>query len=119
MSKFGKKKEAVKSNNVVQSNLSTKDTWFLSGSASTVNPQGTSPESKKGRFPIWPEWSEADINVEKWDAGKGGKEKDKSGRSPILHVFEDPEGKLEFPSSLKVSLWKRPQEILTNKVRCT
>uniref|UniRef100_A0A8C6V6K9 Androglobin n=1 Tax=Naja naja TaxID=35670 RepID=A0A8C6V6K9_NAJNA len=83
---------------------------------STVNPQGTSPESKKGRFPIWPEWSEADINVEKWDAGKGGKEKDKTGRSPILHVFEDPEGKLELPSSLKVSLWKRPQEILTNKV---
>ncbi|KAG8123751.1 hypothetical protein E2320_019137, partial [Naja naja] len=116
MSKFGKKKEAVKSNNVLQSNLPTKDTWFLSGSASTVNPQGTSPESKKGRFPIWPEWSEADINVEKWDAGKGGKEKDKTGRSPILHVFEDPEGKLELPSSLKVSLWKRPQEILTNKV---
>ncbi|XP_026521814.1 androglobin [Notechis scutatus] len=116
MSKFGKKKEAVKSNNVLQSNLPTKDTWFLSGSPSTVNPQGTSPESKKGRFPIWPEWSEADINVEKWDAGKGGKEKDKSGRSPILHVFEDPEGKLELPSSLKVSLWKRPQEILTNKV---
>ncbi|ETE72859.1 Calpain-7-like protein, partial [Ophiophagus hannah] len=91
-------------------------TWFLSGSASTVNPQGTSPESKKGRFPIWPEWSEADINVEKWDAGKGGKEKDKSGRSPILHVFEDPEGKLELPPSLKVGLWKRPQEILANKV---
>lgn len=62
-------------------------TWFLSGSPSTVNPQGTSPESKKGRFPIWPEWSEADINVEKWDAGKGGKEKDKSGRSPILVRF--------------------------------
>ncbi|KAL7987700.1 hypothetical protein Chor_006619 [Crotalus horridus] len=116
MSKFGKKKEAVKSNNVLQSNVPTKDLWFLSGSASTVNPQGTSPESKKGRFPIWPEWSEADINVEKWDAGKGGKEKDKSGRSPILHVFEDPEGKLELPSSLKVSFWKRPQEILTNKV---
>ncbi|XP_070589776.1 androglobin isoform X2 [Erythrolamprus reginae] len=54
--------------------------------------------------------------MEKWDAGKGGKEKDKSGRSPILHVFEDPEGKLELPSSMKVNIWKRPQEILANKV---
>lgn len=41
-------------------------------------------EQKKGRFPIWPEWSEADINAEKWDAGKGGKEKDKTGKSPVL-----------------------------------
>ncbi|XP_063164994.1 androglobin [Candoia aspera] len=116
MSKFGKKKEVVKPNNVLQSNLPAKDLWFLSGSASTVNPQGASPELKKGRFPIWPEWSEADINAEKWDAGKGGKEKDKAGRSPILHFFEDPEGKIELPSSLKVSSWKRPQEILINKV---
>ncbi|XP_070589777.1 androglobin isoform X3 [Erythrolamprus reginae] len=115
MSKFGKKKEGVRSNNVLQSNLPSKDPWFLLGSPSSVNPQGTSPESKR-RFPIWPEWSEADINMEKWDAGKGGKEKDKSGRSPILHVFEDPEGKLELPSSMKVNIWKRPQEILANKV---
>ncbi|KAK7816596.1 hypothetical protein U0070_000449 [Myodes glareolus] len=43
-----------------------------------------SVEQKKGKFPIWPEWSEADINAEKWDAGKGGKEKDKTGKSPIF-----------------------------------
>uniref|UniRef100_A0A8D2IWJ6 Androglobin n=1 Tax=Varanus komodoensis TaxID=61221 RepID=A0A8D2IWJ6_VARKO len=90
--------------------------WYLSGSTSVVNPQGAFAEARRGRFPIWPEWNEADINAEKWDAGKGGKEKDKSGRSPILHVFEDPEGKIELPPSLKVSFWKRPQEILINRV---
>uniref|UniRef100_A0A8D0L3Z4 Androglobin n=1 Tax=Sphenodon punctatus TaxID=8508 RepID=A0A8D0L3Z4_SPHPU len=73
-------------------------------------------EAKKGKFPIWPEWNEADINAEKWDGGKTGKEKEKAGKSPVLHVFEDPEGKIELPPSLKVSYWKRPQEFLTNKV---
>ncbi|XP_020666074.3 androglobin isoform X1 [Pogona vitticeps] len=116
MSKLTKKKELVKSNNVLQTGLPTKDLWLLSGSASVLNPQGASLEARRARFPIWPEWNEADINAEKWDAGKGGKEKDKTGKSPILHVFEDPEGKIELPPSLKVSSWKRPQEILTNKV---
>ncbi|NXI68222.1 ADGB protein, partial [Anseranas semipalmata] len=68
------------------------------------------------RFPIWPEWNEADINAEKWDAGKVGKEKEKTGKSPISHVFDDPEGKIELPASLKVHSWKRPQEFLTNKI---
>ncbi|XP_068925830.1 androglobin [Petaurus breviceps papuanus] len=72
-------------------------------------------EIKRGKFPIWPEWNEADINAEKWDGGKGAKEKDKSGKSPILHLFDDPEGKIEMPPSLKVFSWKRPQEILINK----
>uniref|UniRef100_A0A8C4K326 ADGB protein n=1 Tax=Dromaius novaehollandiae TaxID=8790 RepID=A0A8C4K326_DRONO len=75
-----------------------------------------SGESKKGKLPIWPEWNEADINAEKWDAGKAGKEKEKSGRSPILPAFEDPEGKIELPLSLKVNSWKRPSEFLTDKV---
>ncbi|NXN37217.1 ADGB protein, partial [Rhinoptilus africanus] len=68
------------------------------------------------RFPIWPEWNEADINAEKWDAGKAAKEKEKTGKSPISHVFEDPEGKIELPASLKVHSWKRPHEFLTNKI---
>ncbi|EOA99832.1 Uncharacterized protein C6orf103, partial [Anas platyrhynchos] len=68
------------------------------------------------RFPIWPEWNEADLNAEKWDAGKVGKEKEKSGKSPISHVFDDPEGKIELPASLKVHSWKRPQEFLINKI---
>uniref|UniRef100_A0A8C3CIJ8 Androglobin n=1 Tax=Cairina moschata TaxID=8855 RepID=A0A8C3CIJ8_CAIMO len=68
------------------------------------------------RFPIWPEWNEADMNAEKWDAGKVGKEKEKSGKSPISHVFDDPEGKIELPASLTVHSWKRPQEFLINKI---
>ncbi|CAO2628457.1 Adgb, partial [Lemmus lemmus] len=74
-----------------------------------------SGEQKKGKFPIWPEWSEADINAEKWDAGKGGKEKDKTGKSPIFHFFEDPEGKIELPPSLKVFSWKRPQDFIISR----
>ncbi|KAF1467865.1 Androglobin, partial [Megadyptes antipodes antipodes] len=68
------------------------------------------------RFPIWPEWNEADINAEKWDTGKVGKEKEKTGKSPISCVFEDPEGKIDLPGSLKVHSWKRPHEFLTNKI---
>ncbi|NWH71812.1 ADGB protein, partial [Piaya cayana] len=68
------------------------------------------------RFPIWPEWNEEDINAEKWDAGKAGKEKEKYMKSPVSHVFEDPEGKLKLPASLKVHSWKRPREFLTNKI---
>ncbi|NXP06010.1 ADGB protein, partial [Thinocorus orbignyianus] len=72
--------------------------------------------NEKWRSPIWPEWNEADINAEKWDAGKAGKERDKSGKSPISPGFEDPEGKIELPASLKVHSWKRPHEFLINKV---
>ncbi|NXC48453.1 ADGB protein, partial [Penelope pileata] len=68
------------------------------------------------RFSIWPEWNEADINAEKWDAGKVGKEKEKAGKSPVSLVFDDPEGKIEMPASLKVHSWKRPQEFLANEV---
>ncbi|XP_032299535.1 androglobin isoform X3 [Coturnix japonica] len=67
------------------------------------------------RFPIWPEWNEADISAEKWDAGKAGKEKDKAGKSPISHAFDDPDGKIELPASLKVHSWKRPQEFSENE----
>ncbi|NXH16820.1 ADGB protein, partial [Bucco capensis] len=71
---------------------------------------------EKLKFPFWPEWNEADINAEKWDGGKAGKEKEKTGKSPISQVFEDPEGKIELPASLKVHSWKRPSEFLTNKI---
>ncbi|KAK2531414.1 Adgb [Columba guinea] len=87
----------------------------FSAKESTMSSHG-STLNEKWRFPIWPEWNEADINAEKWDAGKAGKEKEKAGKSPISHLFEDPEGKIELPASLKVHSWKRPQEFLTNKI---
>ncbi|NWS32752.1 ADGB protein, partial [Polioptila caerulea] len=69
---------------------------------------------EKWRFPIWPEWNDADINAEKWDTGKAGKEK--PGKGQISPGFDDPEGKIRLPASLKVHSWKRPQEFLTKEV---
>ncbi|XP_064342674.1 androglobin [Camelus dromedarius] len=106
-SKQTRKKEVHRINSAHGSDKS-KDQYVF---GSNVQPS----EQKKGRFPIWPEWSEADINAEKWDAGKGGKEKDKTGKSPVLHFFEDPEGKIELPPSLKIYSWKRPQDFLINQ----
>ncbi|EAW47830.1 hCG1812738, isoform CRA_d [Homo sapiens] len=105
-SKQTKKKEVHRINSAHGSDKS-KD-FYPFGS----NVQSGSTEQKKGKFPLWPEWSEADINSEKWDAGKGAKEKDKTGKSPVFHFFEDPEGKIELPPSLKIYSWKRPQDIL-------
>ncbi|XP_048153581.1 androglobin [Corvus hawaiiensis] len=68
--------------------------------------------NEKWGFPIWPEWHDADINAEKWD--KAGKEK--PGKGQISPGFDDPEGKIRLPASLKVHSWKRPQEFLTKEV---
>ncbi|CAF1130028.1 unnamed protein product [Rotaria sp. Silwood1] len=79
-------------------------------------------ENRKSRFlPLWPEWNEADVNAESWDIGSV-KKKDagtskarvdvKSASSASTHGFEDPEGKIELPPTLKVDQWKRPIDIL-------
>lgn len=105
-SKHSEKKQVPRKNSAHGS-----DSLYPFGSRS----QSSSVEHKKGRFQIWPEWSESDVNAEKWDAGKGGREKDKAGKSPVLHCFEDPEGKIELPPSLKIYSWKRPQDFVINR----
>ncbi|XP_034018393.1 androglobin [Thalassophryne amazonica] len=67
------------------------------------------------QFPIWPEWSDADVNKEKWDSSRGpehGKTKDKNLHAPY---YDDPEGKIHLPPSLNVHSWKRPSEFLDTK----
>ncbi|XP_053795639.1 androglobin isoform X1 [Vidua chalybeata] len=80
----------------------------------TASSKTVAASNEKWRFPIWPEWNDADINAEKWDAGKAGKEK--PGKGQISPVFDDPEGKIRLPASLKVHSWKRPQEFLRKEV---
>ncbi|XP_038661066.1 androglobin isoform X2 [Scyliorhinus canicula] len=73
-------------------------------------------ESRKGRYPLWPEWNEADVNAERWDLTKPIKEKEKIIKSPNLMLFDDPEGKIELPPSLKIYTWRRPHEFITEKL---
>ncbi|KAF6112551.1 androglobin [Phyllostomus discolor] len=77
-SKQTKKKEVHRINSAHSSDKS-KDQYSFGS-----NTQASSVEQRKRKFPIWPEWSEADINAEKWDAGKSGKDKEKIGKSPTF-----------------------------------
>jgi hypothetical protein len=62
------------------------------------------------------------MNAEKWDAVPDtthkAKEKDK-GKSPnanqTQNLFDDPDGKVKMPPSLRVATWKRPSDWLQEK----
>ncbi|KAL0967772.1 hypothetical protein UPYG_G00256710 [Umbra pygmaea] len=71
-------------------------------------------EERRCRYPIWPEWNEADVNAEKWDVARPAKD-GKIGKSPCAPFFEDPEGKVQLPPPLKVHSWKRPSECFLTK----
>ncbi|XP_048062860.1 androglobin isoform X1 [Megalobrama amblycephala] len=75
--------------------------------ASSVVSASESPEEpKKILISLWPEWSDTEVNAEKWDATKASKEN---------KLFDDPEGKVELPASLRIHTWKRPSEYILNK----
>ncbi|CAJ1078450.1 androglobin isoform X2 [Xyrichtys novacula] len=78
----------------------------------------TSSESLGGawrcRYPLWPEWSDAEVNKEIWDSSKGPDD-GKISKSHNAPLFEDPEGKIYLPPSLKVHSWKRPIDFSINK----
>ncbi|XP_055495019.1 androglobin isoform X2 [Leucoraja erinacea] len=109
MSKGGKKRDSV---------LKTSPSPVYSGVASFIlscGVAGAVTEARKGRYALWPEWNEADVNAEKWEGVKPVKDKEKSAKSPS-QLFEDPEGKIELPPSLKIHSWKRPHEFLMEKI---
>ncbi|KAL8623373.1 hypothetical protein ACOMHN_065907 [Nucella lapillus] len=74
---------------------------------------------EKRKVTIWPEWNDNEVNVEKWDASCAPKGKDdKKGKSPTASAyFEDPDGKLDLPASLRVDHWKRPHDFMDDD-RC-
>ncbi|XP_048842434.1 androglobin isoform X2 [Brienomyrus brachyistius] len=111
MSRAATKKRENSSSRVASSQglASFKEASSLLASAS----EG-SGEPRKGRCSVWPEWNDAEINLEKWDSTKGSRD-GKAGKSPSLPVFEDPEGKIELPGSLKVCSWIRPLDFIAPK----
>ncbi|XP_067675678.1 androglobin-like isoform X1 [Haliotis asinina] len=83
--------------------------------AASIAASAGGADSKRPKFVIWPEWNDSDVNGEKWEAAR---REDKKGKSPTAaqHLFDDPDGKIEMPPSLKVDHWKRPHEFIADKI---
>ncbi|KAM6906786.1 androglobin [Lycodopsis pacificus] len=82
--------------------------------AASLSPSESLAGVWRCRFPIWPEWNDAELNKENWDSSKGAKD-GKTNKSHNAPFFENPEGKLSLPPSLKVHSWKRPTEFIVDK----
>uniref|UniRef100_A0A672QPZ9 Uncharacterized protein n=1 Tax=Sinocyclocheilus grahami TaxID=75366 RepID=A0A672QPZ9_SINGR len=65
---------------------------------SLVSASESPEEPKKNLISLWLEWSDTEVNAEKWDAAKASKDS---------KLFDDPEGKVELLASLRVHTWKR------------
>ncbi|KAG7239189.1 hypothetical protein INR49_029940 [Caranx melampygus] len=87
---------------------------FRAASLVATSSESLGAATGKCRFPIWPEWNDAEVGKEKWDSSKGP-EDGKTSKSPSGSCFEDPEGKITLPRSLQVHSWKRPTEFIVNK----
>ncbi|KAM8873469.1 androglobin-like [Synchiropus picturatus] len=99
-----KKKEAVSS----KVNFSSRRT--VSQIFSTADSQA----GFRNKTFIWPEWNDADIAKERWDSSKAPDE-GKRTKSPVHPFFDDPEGKVQLPRTLKVHSWKRPVDFMPSK----
>jgi hypothetical protein len=57
--------------------------WFPFRAASIAASVG-GQDAKKRVINVWPEWSDADVNAEKWEVAHRGAKKEEKGKSPVV-----------------------------------
>ncbi|KAJ3400667.1 hypothetical protein HDV05_000983, partial [Chytridiales sp. JEL 0842] len=99
LAKSGNPKKRTPSGGANATGASPLSATLPSSSPSSSNPQGGGIDDVDPPTVIWPEWNDAEIAAEKW---------------ATKHTFEDPEGPLCLPKSLRgyVDAFKRPTEMV-------